>query len=50
MLQDGRVVGLLMRSDIVRTLGRLGAETQAQPASDEQIVNSSPAASAAPVG
>jgi osmotically-inducible protein OsmY len=36
-LQDGCVVGLLTRSDIVRTLGRLGAETQAQPASDEQI-------------
>jgi CBS domain-containing protein len=37
VLKDGRVVGLLTRSDIVRTLGRLGAETQTRPASDEHI-------------
>jgi tellurite resistance protein TerC len=37
VLDQGKVIGLLTRSDIVRALGRLGSEVQAQPASDEQI-------------
>jgi CBS-domain-containing membrane protein len=37
VLQDGRAVGLLTRSDIVRTLGRMGAETPVQHGGDEQM-------------
>jgi CBS domain-containing protein len=37
VLRDGKVVGLLTRSDIVRTLGRLGAQATSQEASDAQI-------------
>jgi len=34
VLRDGRLVGVLSRSDIVRTLGRLGSDAQSAIASD----------------
>jgi tellurite resistance protein TerC len=37
VIDNGKVVGVLSRGDIVRTLGRLGAESQAAPVSDEAI-------------
>jgi tellurite resistance protein TerC len=37
VIDNGKVVGLLSRSDIVRALGRLGAEAQTAPVSDEAI-------------
>ena len=39
VLRDGRLVGVLSRSDIVRTLGRLGSDAQSAIASDAQITD-----------
>jgi tellurite resistance protein TerC len=37
VIEQGKVVGLLTRSDIVRALGRLGAEAQSAPVGDDAI-------------
>jgi tellurite resistance protein TerC len=39
VVRDGRLVGVLSRSDIVRTLGRLGSDAQSAIASDAQITD-----------
>jgi CBS domain-containing protein len=35
--RDGKVVGMLSRSDVIRALGRLGTEARAQSVPDPQI-------------